>query len=141
MAQEPWVYILRLLLFLLLLVFGAGGLFKLCFECSQCVSGAVLNVPQFLLDANVMISKRWFSHAFSSWDTLLQVYFGWTLPPEPFATSFPFLCSSALFPFLSACTSLSSRGPRPPPPPCDLQAQVPVVVSCWLQQVVGRPQY
>lgn len=37
-------------IFILAAAGGAGGLFKLCFECSQCVSGAVLNMPQFLLD-------------------------------------------------------------------------------------------
>lgn len=142
-AQEPWVYIRRLFLFLLPLV---GRVVFL-----NCVLNAH-NVSQVLFwichsscwTANLMISKRWFSNAFSSWDTLLQVYFWWiTAPKSPLPPSLPFLCSSALFPFLSACTSLSSRSPQPPPrpPSCDLQAQVPVVVSCWLQQVVGRPQY
>lgn len=56
---------------------------------------------------NLMISKQWFSDFFSSWDTLLQVYFWCTAPKSLLPPDFPFLYSCALLPlFLSACALL-----------------------------------
>lgn len=84
-----------------------------------------------------MISKRWFSNAFSSWDTLLQVYFWWiTAPKSPLPPSLPFLYSSALFPFLSACTSLNTLDP----PPCPSPLVIFTPRSPWLP-VVGYSKW
>lgn len=107
MVQEPYEVVFIL----------AAGLGRVV--CLNCVLNAH-NVSQVLFwicrscwTANLMISKRWFSMLSHPGILCYRFIFGGSLPPRALGHPRFHVSVPLPFPFLSACTSLSSRGPRP----------------------------